>query len=132
GLAQICLYHKLPFICVVDPKTTSQNLDILRAYGARVDLVREPDPVTGEFLQARLNRVRALRKAIANSYWPDQYSNPNNPGAHELTMSEIVEQLGRAPDYLVCATSTCGTLRGCSDFIRHGGHATSIIAVDAV
>ena len=48
GLAQVCRYYGLRFICVVDTKTTSQNVDILRAYGAEVDVVSDPDPATGE------------------------------------------------------------------------------------
>src|SRR5262249_7486888 len=58
GLAQACSYLGLRFICVVDPKTTAQNVRLLEAYGAEVDRVTEPDERTGEFLQARLNRVR--------------------------------------------------------------------------
>src|SRR4026209_299501 len=51
GLAQICRYYGMRFICVVDPKTAAQNLAVLRAYGAEIDYVTEPDPATGEFLQ---------------------------------------------------------------------------------
>src|SRR5215510_15998682 len=64
GLAQACRYLGLRFICVVDPKSASQNLRILEAYGAEIDMVSEPDPVTGEFLQARIDRVQALRRTI--------------------------------------------------------------------
>src|SRR5215475_7795677 len=39
GLAQVCSYYGLRFICVVDPKTTSQNIRLLEAYGADIDLV---------------------------------------------------------------------------------------------
>ncbi len=60
GLAQACRYLGLRFICVVDPKTATQNIRILKAYGAEIDLVSEPDPMTGEFLQARINRVQTL------------------------------------------------------------------------
>src|SRR5262245_27400516 len=60
GLAQVCSSLGLRFICVVDPKTTAQNIRLLEAYGAQVDRVTEPDARTGEFLQARLNRVREL------------------------------------------------------------------------
>src|SRR5919201_6933738 len=48
GLAQVCRYLGLRFICVVDPKTTAQNIRIIKAYGAEIDLVSEPDPATGE------------------------------------------------------------------------------------
>jgi N-(2-amino-2-carboxyethyl)-L-glutamate synthase len=131
GLAQICSYYGLQFICVVDPKTTPQNVRILQAYGAQVDMVTEPDPVTGEFLQARLNRVKELLRIIPNSFWPDQYSNLYNPVAHHKTMHEIAMALGGKVDYLFCAASTCGTLRGCSEYVQQNGLDTKIWAVDA-
>jgi N-(2-amino-2-carboxyethyl)-L-glutamate synthase len=131
GLAQVCSYYGLRFICVVDPKTTSQNVRMLKAYGAEVDLVSEPDPVTGEFLPARIDRVRTLQRTIENSFWPNQYVNPDNPRAHYKTMDEIVRALGGEVDYLFCATSTCGTLRGCAEYVRSYGLRTKIIAVDA-
>jgi cysteine synthase A len=131
GLAQACRYLGLRFICVVDPKTTRQNIEILKAYGADIELVPEPDPVTGEFLQARIDRVKLLCRTIPDSFWPDQYANIYNAQAHHQTMREIVFELGTV-DYLFCATSTCGTLRGCADFIREQRLSTKVIAVDAL
>lgn len=131
GLALACSYLGLEFICVVDPKTTPQNIALLKAYGARIELVSEPDSRTGEFLQARLDRVKQLLHAIKTSYWPDQYSNPHNPLAHQRTMHEIVTTLGDV-DYIFCATSTCGTLRGCADYVREHNLRTKIFAVDAI
>lgn len=133
GLAQICSYLGLRLICVVDIKTTAQNIRIIEAYGAGVDLVREPDAVTGEYLQARLNRIKQIRESIPNTYWPNQYANPNNSGAHYThTMNEIHDVLGDDIDYVFIATSTCGTLRGCADFIQDRGLKTKIVAVDAM
>ncbi|HEX8089386.1 MAG TPA: 2,3-diaminopropionate biosynthesis protein SbnA [Blastocatellia bacterium] len=132
GLAQVCSSLGLRFICVVDPKTTKQNIDILKAYGAEVDLVTEPDPVTGEFLQARIDRVKALLASTSNSYWPNQYNNVNNPVAHYQTMEEIVNVLGRGVDYLFCSTSTCGTIRGCAEYVQLNNLRTKIFAVDAI
>ena len=132
GLAQVCSYYDLSLICVVDPKTTQQNLSLLKAYGANVDLVTEPDPVTGEFLQARLNRVHELLRTTKNSFWCNQYANPHNPLAHQQTMREIARTLNDKVDYLFCATSTCGTMRGCGDYAKQNGLKTRLIAVDAV
>ena len=131
GLAQACSYHGLRFICVVDPKTTAQNIRLLETYGAEVDLVVEPDPTTGEFLQARLNRVRELLRVTERSFWPNQYANAFNPRAHHQTMREIAVSLGRDVDYLFCATSTCGTMRGCAEYIREHNMRTKVFAVDA-
>lgn len=133
GLAQACRYFGLRFICVVDPKTTQQNIRILRAYGAEIDLVSEPDSDTGEFLQARVDRVRALLQTIEDSFWPNQYASLANAGAHyKTTMSEIASELGGKIDYLFCATSTCGTLRGCAEYARDHNLGARIFAVDAV
>ena len=132
GLAQACSILGLKFICVVDPKTTSQNIRLLEAYGAQVDQVTEPDPTTGEYLQARLNRVRELLSSTRNGFWPNQYANQQNAIAHHQTMHEIVTALGGAVDFLFCATSTCGTLRGCAEYVREHALTTKIVAVDAV
>ena len=132
GLAQVCCCLGLRLICVVDARTNLSNIEILRAFGSEIEIVTEPDPRTGEYLPARLDRVRSLVAEIPNSYWPNQYANRHNPRAHFLsTMPEIVEQLGGDLDYLFCAASTCGTLAGCSDYVRQNGLRTKIIAVDA-
>jgi 2,3-diaminopropionate biosynthesis protein SbnA len=131
GLAQICLYFGLTFICVVDPKTTKQNITLLETYGAHIDVVTEPDPKTGEFLQRRIQRVQELLEQIPGSFWPRQYSNLDNAFAHHTTMHEIMTQLDGQVDYLFCATSTCGTLRGCSEYLRQHGFQTKVVAVDA-
>ena len=132
GLAQACAYYGLRFICVVDPKTTESNIEILKAFGATVDMVSIPDPQTGEFLQARINRVKALLTTIDNSFWPDQYRNPSNPMAHHQTMHEIVSALNGDIDFLFCATSTCGTMRGCAEYVKAHKLRTKVYAVDAV
>jgi N-(2-amino-2-carboxyethyl)-L-glutamate synthase len=132
GLAQACAYYGLPLICVVDVKTTAQNLRILEAYGARVDLVSEPDPETKEFLAARLKRVKQLLASVPNSFCPNQYSNIDNARAHWQTMAEIDVSLHGGIDYLFCPVSTCGTLRGCSEYVRGRGLRTTIVAVDAL
>jgi len=132
GLAQACSYFGLRFICVVDPKTTIQNIRLLEAYGAQVDKVTEPDATTGEYLQARLNRVQALLASTKNGFWPNQYANTHNAAAHRQTMHEIVSALDGKVDFLFCATSTCGTLRGCAEYVREHQLATKVIAVDAV
>ncbi len=132
GLAQACSYYGVRFICVVDRKTTMQNIRLLEAYGAEVELVSEPDPVTGEYLQARIDRVKNLLFSIPGSFWPNQYANLDNPHAHHQTMREIATQLNNQIDYLFCATSTCGTIRGCTEYIRDHRLNTKTYGVDAV
>ncbi len=131
GLAQACRYHRLRFICVVDAKTTAANVALLGAYGAEVDVVTEPDE-RGEYLSIRIARVKELLARHPNGFWPNQYANPMNPAAHVETMNEIAQTLEAPVDYLFVSTSTCGTLRGCAQFVREKGMPTKIVAVDAL
>jgi cysteine synthase A len=131
GLAQACSYHGLRFICVVDSKTSPQNIRLMEIYGAEIDLVTKPDAVTGELLQSRINRVQELLLTTGDSFWPNQYSNIYNSNAHHFTMEEIVSTLGHV-DYVFCATSTCGTIRGCAEYVREHNLSTKVFAVDAV
>jgi N-(2-amino-2-carboxyethyl)-L-glutamate synthase len=132
ALAQVCLYFDLRLICVVDPRATQQNLKILEAYGAEVEMVSTPDPCTGEYLVARLRRVHELLGKFPGAFWPDQYANTANSDAHRCTMAEMAEALEHKIDYLFCSTSTCGTLRGCAEYIQSQAMNTQIYAIDAV
>ncbi len=131
GLAQACAYLDLKLICVMDIKSTLTNRRLVEIYGGTVDLVMEPDPHSGGFLQARVSRVNQLLDLVPNSFNCNQYANLNNPKAHYQTMAEIANELNNNVDYLFVATSTCGTLRGCAEYIAQEGLNTKIIAVDA-
>lgn len=133
ALAQACLYFGLRFICVVDRKITGHNLAILRAYGAEIEMVEEPEPETGEFLPARKRRIAELLRRVPRAYWPNQYANAANASAHrDGTMREIAEALGGKIDFVFCPTSTCGTIAGCRRYIVEHELATKVVAVDAV
>lgn len=132
GLAQACAYLGLRFVCIVDARTTTQNIAIMKAYGAEIEVVETAAPGEGGLLRARIERVRALVAELPSAFWPDQYSNMNNALAHRQTMHEIAIALDGAVDYLFCPTSTCGTIRGCADYVREQGLSTRIVAVDAL
>ncbi len=131
GLAQACRYYDLNLIVVVDPNVNQQNVRILEAYGACISYVTEPHPTEG-LLGARLQRVQELLDQVPNSYWSNQYANPNNPAAHYQTMGEIVAAIDGSLDYLFVATSTCGTIMGCAQYIDDHALDTQLVAVDAI
>ena len=127
GLAQACACLGLRLICVIDPKATAQHRKLLAAYGAIIDVVR---PLDDDFLAARIARVKEIVASGGDVFWPNQYANPENARSHRQTAREIFDET-RA-DYLFCATSTCGTLRGCSDFLAERDLETTLVAVDAI
>ncbi|MFD0589591.1 2,3-diaminopropionate biosynthesis protein SbnA [Paenibacillus sp. GCM10027627] len=132
SLAAICSFLGMRFISVIDPRTAAQNIAIMKAYGADVSYVDSPDPETGEFLPARLTRVRELLESLPGSYWPNQYGNENNYLSHYYgTMPEIANALDKV-DFIAGGVSTCGTMLGCSRYIKDHALQCKVIAVDAV
>jgi len=134
GLAQVCAYHGLRFRCLIDPKVTQQNVDILLAYGAEIEMIDTPDAKTGELLPAKLKRIDEILEQVENSFWVDQYASRENSDAHyRSTIKEILRDLdGNMLDYLFIATATCGTIRGCLDYLKDHGYPTKVVAVDAL
>lgn len=130
GLAQVCSHYGIKFICIVDNRTNVANIKLMQAFGAQVEVITKPYAGMG-LLDSRLKRVHEILKEVPGSFWTDQYSNENNASAHEETCKEIFNSLD-AVDYIFCATGTCGTIRGCSDYIKKNSLPTSIIGVDAV
>lgn len=131
GLAQACRYHGLKFICVVDPRAQKLNLSIIEALGGTIELVTQP--LNGDFLAARIAKVRELIEAAPNSYWPNQYANIDNPRSHfEGTIREIDEALEGEFDVVFVATSSTGTAQGCRDFLSERGRDVQVVTVDSV
>lgn len=133
GLAQACRWFGLRCILVIDERARPQNVAIMRALGAEVDVVRTPDDPTVDLLTARLARVAELVASGDDVHWPDQYSNLANPRAHAVgTMAEIDTALDGCVDVVFVAVSSTGTLGGCLDHIRARGLPTRVVAVDAL
>ncbi len=120
------------FHCVVDPRVNDSTVATMQALGAHVDLVTEPDPDTGDWLTARRSRVAELMRTVEGAVNLDQYSNQAAFKAHdEGTMAEIISQLGQAPDWLLVAVSTTGTIGGCIQRLNRIGAHTRTVGVDA-
>src|SRR5215831_4552874 len=66
----------LRFIPVIDPKISGTYESFLRRICPRVVKVEEVDD-TGGFLKTRLEMVRHLCATVPNSYWTNQYGNPD-------------------------------------------------------
>jgi len=130
GLAQACLYLKLNLIVVVDPYINQATKDLLKVYGANIHVVTQPNK-HGNYLEARLECVKQKLQEVPNSFWPNQYGNPNSPKAYYAMMDELMNSLNHNLDYLFIATSTCGTLMGCANYLTVNNYNTKIIAVDA-
>lgn len=131
ALAMVSRLYGLRFTAVVDPKITKTNLNIIRQYGANVDMVSVPD-AAGGYLQTRINRVQELIQTVPGAYWINQYANELNWQAHyHGAGTEIADSLDQL-DYLFAPVSTTGSILGISRRLREKFPLLQVIAVDAV
>lgn len=132
ALATVARLHGMTFTAVVDPKTTSTNLRLLRAVGADVEMVTEPDD-SGGYLGTRIQRARELADGCVNSLWVNQYANDLNWRAYRRTSAaEVLDAVERPIDYLVVAVSTTGSILGLTRGLRERFPDMKAVAVDAV
>jgi 2,3-diaminopropionate biosynthesis protein SbnA len=129
ALAQVCRHFDLEFVCVVDERAPRHSLALIRALGGRIEVVSPRKGIS--LLECRLERVRELLTQLPNAYWTNQYENQAAVDGQRALAREVLERLPKL-DFLVCAASTCGTLRAFSDELRARGSSTRIIGVDAV
>jgi cysteine synthase A len=116
-------------VTVVMPEEMSEERKkVIRAYGG--DLIETPGGESD--VDLAMERVGELREAHPERYWfPNQFSNPDNPRAHEDTTGpEILEQLDDAPDAFVAGQGTGGTLTGVGRALRDAGADTSLYALE--
>ncbi|MBB3663603.1 MULTISPECIES: 2,3-diaminopropionate biosynthesis protein SbnA [Prauserella salsuginis group] len=132
ALAMAARVRGLRFTCVLDPKTTTANIALLRSLGTDVEMVDDVDEAGG-YLHSRIRRVNELLAADPDAVWINQYANDRNWQAHyHGTGAELAEQLVRPPEYLFAAVSTTGSILGCARRLREEFPGMRVIAVDAV
>jgi len=131
ALAAACALRGHTFIAVVDPKMSAENLALMRQYGGCIELVTDADE-TGNYLNARIARVRQIRARLPWVHWTNQYANPANPRVHyRMTGPELAQQVNGSIDAAFVAVSTGGTLSGVGRYLHERLPGTRVVAVDA-
>lgn len=100
---------------VMPANVSAARKRITRAFGAKLTF---SDPMDGS--DGAIRMVRQMAEDQPDRYfYPDQYSNPANPGAHEQTTAEeIWNQTQGRVTHFVCGIGTSGTVMGTSRGLR--------------
>src|SRR6188474_3420197 len=117
GLALVARAKGYRVVLVVPDKMSSEKVLHLKALGAEVHTTRSD---VGKGHPAYYQDYAArLAKEIPNSFFADQFNNPNNPLAHERgTGPELWEQSGHDLDAIVVGVGSSGTLTGLTNYFR--------------
>lgn len=130
GLALAGIVYGHPVTLVADPGLEPIMARLLRAYGARLEIVTAPHPIGG-WQQARKERVRDLMADLPDAYCPDQYNNPDNVAAYATLAAELVTQVPWV-DTLVCSVGTGGHSAGIFRALRQTFPDLKLIGVDTI
>ncbi|KAG0125889.1 tryptophan synthase beta subunit-like PLP-dependent enzyme [Tuber indicum] len=131
GLALVGAVKGYRTIITLPEKMSAEKVSVLRALGA--EIVRTPTEAAYDSPESHIGVAKRLEKEIPNSIILDQYSNVNNPLAHELgTAEEIWRQTGGKVDAIVAGAGTGGTISGIARGLRKYNPKVTIICADPV
>ena len=117
GLALVAQKKGYTCVFVCPDKVARDKIDVLRAYGARVEVC--PTAVDPEDPRSYYSVSDRLAREIPGAWKPDQYSNPANPLAHYRTTGpEVWAQTEGRVTHFVAGAGTGGTLGGVGRYLK--------------
>ncbi len=113
-------------IITVTDKVSREKIDHLKAFGAKVILVKGT-------LKDRDRKAEELAASIKNSFYVDQHTNMGNVESHYYTTGpEIWEGTGGNITHFVAGIGTGGTFTGVCKYLKEMKPEIECIAVDPV
>ena len=116
-------------IFVITEKASVEKVRYLKALGSDVVVV----PATAKHGSPD-NYVETARRIAAetpNSWYPDQYSNPNNPDAHyRSTGPELWQQTDGRITHFVAGLGTGGTISGTGRYLKEQNPSIRVVGAD--
>jgi cystathionine beta-synthase len=129
GLALVGAVKGYRTIITLPEKMSPEKVAVLKALGA--EIIRTPTSAAWDSPESHIGVARRLVKEIPNAHILDQYSNPDNPLAHECgTAEEVWTQTDGKITVLVAGAGTGGTITGLARGLRKHNKHVKIVAAD--
>jgi cysteine synthase A len=135
GLAVVCAVKGYHLIAVMSEGNSVERRRMLRALGAAVELVPQaPGSVPGQVSREDLDLVERRTAELVEklgAFRADQFNNPSNVEAHEMTTGpEIWEQTDGQVEAFVGTVGTAGTFMGVARALKRRRPAIQTYAVE--
>jgi cysteine synthase len=112
SLAMVCAALGYQAHFVSSDAFAAEKLQTMRAFGARLDVVpSEGGKITPALIQAIIAQAKAL-STEPNTFWTDQFNNPDNPAGYQAMAEETIAALGGRLDEFVMMVGTAGCFSG--------------------
>jgi cystathionine beta-synthase len=129
GLALAAAVKGYRCIFVMTEKASVEKVRYLKALGA--DVVVVPASAKPGTPDHYVETARRIARETPNSFYPDQYSNPNNPEAHYRTTGpELWEQTEGRITHFVAGLGTGGTISGTARFLKEKNPNIRVVGAD--
>lgn len=126
GLALCCAVKGYKLILTMPENMSVERRKMLQGYGA--DLVLTPKELG---MSGAVNEAVEIRKNYDNCFIPAQFSNPDNPKAHELTTGvEIWNDTDGRLDIFVAGIGTGGTVSGTGKKLKEYNKNIKVIGIE--
>lgn len=126
GLALVSAVRGYHLILTMPETMSVERRNLVKAYGARVELTSGKDGMTGA-----IRRAEELKREIPGSVILQQFENPANPQTHYLTTGkEIWEQTEGKIDIFVAGVGTGGTISGIGRRLKEYDPNVKVVAVE--
>lgn len=126
GLALVSAVRGYHLILTMPETMSVERRNLVKAYGARVELTSGKDGMTGA-----IRRAEELKREIPGSVILQQFENPANPQTHYLTTGkEIWEQTEGKIDIFVAGVGTGGTVSGIGRRLKEYNPNVKVVAVE--
>jgi cysteine synthase A len=129
SLSMVCALKGYPFLPLSSDAFAREKIQTMEAFGAKVEIHAS---VGGKVTPDLFDRFRAriaVLKEEPNTFWTDQFNNPDALKGYGGIGTELLEQLGTV-DVFCGAVGTAGMLVGVSRALKAGGSRARIVAIE--
>ncbi len=126
GLALVAAVKGYKLILTMPETMSVERRNLVKAYGAKVELTPGKDGMNGA-----IKAAEKLRDSIEGAVILGQFTNPANPQKHyDTTAVELWNDTGGDIDIFVAGVGTGGTLSGIGKFLKEKNPNIKIVAVE--
>lgn len=126
GLALVAAVKGYKLILTMPETMSAERRNLVRAYGAKVELTPGKDGMSGA-----IKAAEKLRDSIEGAVILGQFTNPANPRKHyDTTAVELWNDTDGDIDIFVAGAGTGGTLSGIGKYLKEKNPNVKIVAVE--